>query len=120
MRNDYITRLVQICLDIANVADERGEVDKPYFEELGLGYRALSGILRRGCKEIIDLQNNYHGAIEAKNLAKIGEKRSTRCFGRDVRRQRSIHVYTINDKDKERIKAFVRSIQDEWERRTDG
>ena len=25
-------------------------------------------------------------------------------------------VYTINDKDKERIKAFVRSIQDEWER----
>ena len=34
MRHDYITRLVQICLDIANVADERGEVDKPYFEEL--------------------------------------------------------------------------------------
>lgn len=29
-------------------------------------------------------------------------------------------VYTINDNDKERIKAFVRSIQDEWERRTDG
>jgi len=28
-------------------------------------------------------------------------------------------VYTINDNDKERIKAFVRSIQDEWERRTD-
>jgi hypothetical protein len=28
-------------------------------------------------------------------------------------------VYTINDKDKERIKAFVMSITDEWERRTD-
>ena len=116
MRNDYITRLVQVCLDIANVADERGEADEPYFEELGLGYRALSGILRRGCKEIIDLQNNYHGAIEAKNLAKIGEKEAhdvlEEIFG-------DREVYTINDKDKERIKVFVRSIVDEWERRTD-
>ena len=108
MRNDYITRLVQVCLDIANVADERGEADEPYFEELGLGYRALSGILRRGCKEIIDLQNNYHGAIEAKNLANVLEE----IFG-------DREVYTINDKDKERIKVFVRSIVDEWERRTD-
>ena len=117
MRNDYITRLVQICLDIANIADERGETGEPYFEELGLGYRALSGILRRGCKEIIDLQNNYHGAIEEKNLAKIGEKEAhdvlEEMFG-------DREVYTINDKDKERIKEFVKSIQDEWERRTDG
>ena len=114
MRNDYITRLVQICLDIANIADERGEAGKPYFEELGLGYRALSGIIRRGCKEIIDLQNDYHGAIEAKNLAKIGEQEAhdilEEMFG-------DREVYTINDNDKERIKAFVRSIQDEWERR---
>ena len=116
MRYDYITRLVQICLDIANVADERGEADKPYFEELGLGYRALSGILRRGCKEIIDLQNNYHGAIEAKILAEISQKEAhdvlEEMFG-------DREVYTINDKDKERIKEFVKSIQDEWERRTD-
>ena len=116
MRHDYLTRLVQVCLDIANVADERGEAGEPYFEELGLGYRALSGILRRGCKEIIDLQNNYHGAIEAKNLAKIGEQEAhdilEEMFG-------DREVYTINDKDKERIKAFVRSITDEWERRTD-
>ena len=116
MRNDYITRLVQICLDIANIADERGEADEPYFKELGLGYRALSGILRRGCKDIIDLQNNYHGAIEAKNLAKIGEKEA-HDFLEEMFGDRE--VYTINDKDKERIKAFVRSIQDEWERRTD-
>jgi transcriptional regulator with XRE-family HTH domain len=99
--------------ELANVADERGEVDKPYFEELGLGYRALSGILRRGCKEIIDLQNNYHGAIEAKNLAKIGEK-VAHDFLEEMFGDRE--VYTINDKDKERIKAFVRSIQDERER----
>lgn len=116
MRHDYITRLVQICLDIANVADERGEADEPYFEELGLGCRALSGILRRGCKEIIDLQNNYHGAIEAKNLAKIGEQEAhdilDEVFG-------DREVYTINDKDKERLKAFVRSIQDEWGKETD-
>ena len=114
MKNDYITRLVQICLDIANIADERGEAGEPYSEELGLGYRALSGILRRGCKESIDLQNDYHGAIEAKNLAKIGEKEA-HDFLEEMFGDRE--VYTINDKDKERIKAFVRSIQDEWERR---
>ena len=116
MRRDYVTRLVQVCLDIANIADERGEADKPYFEELGLGYRALSGILRRGCKEIIDLQNSYHGAIESKNLAEIAEKDAhdilEEMFG-------DRELYTINDKDKERIKAFVMSITDEWERRTD-
>ena len=116
MRNDYTTRLVQICLDIANIADERGEADEPYFKELGLGYRALSGILRRGCKEIIDLQNNYHGAIEAKNLAKIGEQEAHDILEEVVGGR---EVYTINDKDKERIKAFVRSIQDERERRAD-
>lgn len=117
MKRDHITRLVQVCLDIANIADERGETGESYFEELGLGYRALSGILRCGCKEIIDLQNSYHGAIEDKNLAKIGEREAhdvlEEMFG-------DRELYTINDKDKERIKAFVRSIEDEWEeRRTD-
>ena len=112
MKYDSCTRLIQICLDIANIADEKGEKNERVLEELGLGYRALSGILRRGCKEIIDLQNSYHAAIEAKNLAEIGEK-SVLDFTEAVFGDREI--YCINDKDKERIKAFVRQIEAEWD-----
>lgn len=68
MKYDYITRLIQVCLDIANLADEKGEQNEFILPELGFGYRALSGILRRGCKDIIDLQSKYHAAIEGKIL----------------------------------------------------
>lgn len=112
MKYDYVTRLVQTCLDIANIADEKGEKNERILDELGLGYRALSGILRRGCKEIIDLQDSYHAAVEAKQLAKIGEK-SAHDFLEDIFGDRDID--TINDKDKERIKAFVKQIYAEWD-----
>ena len=112
MKYDYITRLMQVCLDIANLADEKGEQDEFILPELGLGYRALSGILRRGCKDIIDLQGKYHAAIEGKNLAKIGEK-TAYGFLEDIFGDREID--SINDKDKERIKAFVKQIYDDWE-----
>ena len=36
MRFDYITRLVQICLDISNVADERGEQTSHILKNLDL------------------------------------------------------------------------------------
>ena len=116
MKYDYCTRLIQVCLDVANIADERGKKNERYFEELGLGYRALSGILRRGCKDVIDLQNNYHAAVEAKQLAKIGEK-SAVDFLEEVFGDREIDC--INDKDKERIKAFVKQIDAEWDVKED-
>ena len=112
MKYDYITRLMQVCLDIANLADEKGEQDEFILPELGLGDRALSGILRRGCKDIIDLQGKYHAAIEEKNLAKIGEK-TAYDFLEDIFGDREIA--SINDKDRDRIKAFVKQIYDEWE-----
>ena len=112
MRHDYITRIIQVCLDIANIADEKGEQGEFVLPELGLGYRALSGILRRGCKDIIDLQGKYHAAIEGRDLAKIGEK-TAYGFLEDI--FGDMEIDSINDKDKERIKAFVKQIYDEWE-----
>ena len=112
MRYDHITRIIQVCLDIANLADEKGEQGEFILPELGLGYRALSVILRRGCKDIIDLQGKYHAAIEEKNLAKIGEK-TAYDFLEDIFGDREID--SINDKDRDRIKAFVKQIYDEWE-----
>ncbi len=111
MRHDYTTRLIQVCLEIANLADEKGEQGEFILPEIGLGYRALSRILRRGCKDIIDLQGKYHAAIEGKILAKIGEK-TAYDFLEDIFGDREID--SINDKDKDRIKAFVKQIYDEW------
>lgn len=112
MKYDNCTRLIQICLDIANIADEKGEKNERVLEELGLGYRALSSILRGGCKEIIDLQNSYHAAIAARRIAEIG-KESVDDFMEEVFGDREIHC--INDKDKERIRAFVKQIEAEWD-----
>ena len=112
MRYDSITRMIQVCLDIANLSDEHGEKDERILDELGLGYRALSGILRMGCKDVIDLQNSYHAAVAAKNIAKIGEDEA-HDFLEEVFGDRE--PYTINETDKNRIKAFVKSIMDEWD-----
>lgn len=61
-----ITNLIKICLDIANIADRKGEEGNAYLEDLGLGYRALSISLRQGAKAVIDLQDDYSKALEEK------------------------------------------------------
>ena len=112
MKNS-IYRFLSICLELADLVDENGESGKEiYNKELGLGYGVLSGYLRKGVKEVIDLQAKYHGAIVSKNMAKIGE-REAHDFLEDVFGDRE--PYTINDKDKERIKVFVKGIMKEWD-----
>jgi len=112
MKFDHVTRLIQICLDIANMSDESGEKKEQFLPELGLGYGALSRSLRDGCKGVIELQDRYHRAVQSRNLAKISEK-DAHDFLEDVFGDRE--PYTINDRDKERIKEFVASIKAEWE-----
>ena len=117
MRKSNISRFLQVCIDIAELADETGENDTynsvDLMKELGLGYRALSGYLRQGIKEVIDLQNSLHAARSRQKLAEIGE-REAHDFLEEVFGDRE--PYTINGKDKERIKAFVKSIMDEWDK----
>ena len=113
MRDSNIGRFLQICIELAEIVDEKGESgDAPYCDDLGLGYRVVSGYLRKGVKEVIDLQSKYHRTVESKNLAKIGEEEA-HDFLEEVFGDRE--PYTINDKDKDRIKTFVRSIMLEWE-----
>lgn len=109
-----IYRFLSICIELADLVDENGESGKEtYNKELGLGYRALSSYLRKGVQEVIDLQAKYYGAIASKNLAEIGEKEA-HDFLEDVFGDRE--PYTINEEDKKRIKAFVKSIMDEWDK----
>ena len=111
-RTEEINYLVKICLDIANIVDRHGEKDKPYLDELGLGYRALSISLRRGVKAVIDLQDDYSKALEYQSYAEIGEK-AARDFLQEVFGDEEID--TINEKDKQKIKEFTQQLMEKWE-----
>ncbi len=118
MTRNYINELVRLCLNLAELADTHGEEDSELdiLRELGLGYRAFSGTLRRGVIEIINLQSNYHKEAEKARLCKIGEE-EMQDFVTDIFGDKE--AYTINDKDKQRIREFVRQIEAEWEKNDD-
>ena len=78
MNKGNINRFLSVCLDIADWYDEHGDNDKDWYgndmtKDIGLGYRALTSYLRRGVKEVIELQEKYHRAKEECNYHKIAE-----------------------------------------------
>lgn len=113
-----VNRLLELCLRIADWNDRcveaQGEYgfDSPLTKELGLGYLALSGYLREGVKEVINLQDALSNARSRECLAKVGQK-SAEDFLEDIFGDREID--SINDADKERIRAFVAQIYAEWD-----
>ena len=117
MTTNYINRLCQICLDIAEYYDSKGDEEKKFLRDdmidsIGLGYRALTAYLRKGVQEVVTLQGNYHSAREKANYEKSIQESQREylldVFGDD-------EPYSINDRDKQRIKDFVQSIFKEWE-----
>ena len=114
MKRSVMNIFLRYALDMANIVDEKGEAgEEMIIPELGIGYGVLSSYFRQGVKEVIDLQAKYHGAVESKNLAEISNKEA-HDFLEDVFGDRE--PYTINDEDKKRIKAFVKSIMEEWDK----
>lgn len=74
-----LNRFIKICLDIAEYYDTKGEENEHFLNDdmtrkLGLGYRALSGYMREGVKEIINLQGNYHTVKEQLHYAQEWDK----------------------------------------------
>ena len=119
MRINYLNNMLKICLNIADYYDNKGDTDENFLDdgltrELGLGYRALTNYLRKGVQEVISLQMNYHSACAQRNIEKsIQESQKEyllNVFGDE-------EPYSINDKDKQRIKEFVQSIFAEWNKK---
>ena len=55
MKQDYLCKLAEISLNIANVVDRQGANDDcSLADSLGMGYRALSSYLQ-GVKAIVDI-----------------------------------------------------------------
>lgn len=105
-----IYRFIHICLELADLADQKEKT--PFDTELNMGYRAFSGYIRQGVKEIIDLKQDYYGALSRRKIAEQSEKDARdflqECFG-------DSEIDSINDADKERIIALCRQIEAEWE-----
>ena len=107
-RNLY--RFVSICLQLADMAAEKQET--PFDNSLHVGYRAFSGFMRGGVKEIIDLQNDYCGMVFKAEYAERDEKDARdflqECFG-------DREIDSINEGDRERILSLCNKIRQEWE-----
>ena len=118
MRRDFTPELIEICLKTANIVDERqGFYDGspypvPYSESLRLGSRAYTHYLREGAKSVIDLQRKYYMALEREKLARIGEETSQN-FLEDIFGDRDVE--TVPDEYKEKFKALLKKMDDEWE-----
>ena len=115
---NYVNNMLKICLNIADYYDNKGDTDKDFLNdeltrELGLGYRALANDLRKGVQEVITLQANYHSACAQRNYQKAVQE-SQKEYLLDVFGDEE--PYSINDKDKQRIKEFVQSIFAEWDK----
>ncbi len=120
-----INNLIKINLNLAELIDSvgnKGDLGNPSEEfkhvmwlchELGLGYRALTGYIRKGVKEVIDTQGAVHSANESAYLAKVGEEEA-RDFLEDIFGDRD--AYCFNDEIKARIREAVRKIEEDWEK----
>ena len=107
-RNIY--QFVAICLKLADLADEKQE--SPFDDGLHMGYRAFSGYMRGGAKELIDLQNDYYGMKSDAEIAKKSEEEARdfleKCFA-------DRYIDDINEEDRDRILFLCNKIRREWE-----
>ena len=75
MKNN-LHRFLEICLDIAEYYDKKAEnndyiFDDDMLKQLGLGYRSLTGYIRDGVKEVIELEDSKHTLKEFNNSMKF-------------------------------------------------
>jgi hypothetical protein len=112
--DNRIARLIEILMNLADIADERQET--PFDREMGLGYRAFTGYIREGIKQIIDLKRDYYSACESREYAKMelksNEEILEKIFGRT-----DVDVY--NDEEIARFKALADEIQKEIDKESE-
>ena len=106
--DNRIVKLIEIMLNLADIADEKQET--PFDREMGLGYRAFTGYIREGIKQIIDLRRDYFSAKDCEEYAKMelksNEEVLEKIFGRT-----DLDVY--NDDELARFKTLADEIQKE-------
>lgn len=110
-----LNRFLQICLDIAEWYDSKGDEDHDFFGDemtkaIGLGYKAMTGYLRTGVREVVEMQGELHSAKERRWYAESSERSMrdylTEIFGDE-------EPETLSDEITAKIKAFVNGLLEE-------
>lgn len=112
-KRNPINNLIKICLDIAEYYDAKGNENEQYLgdemcDTIGLGYRALTGYLREGVKEVISLQSSYHTVTERLNYEKGVQKDNEKFIEELFGRKDAADFYS--DEEKARIRALAEQI----------
>ncbi|MCD7724918.1 MAG: hypothetical protein LUI12_05110 [Clostridiales bacterium] len=112
MKGDGIAKLVELCLRIANIVDDNGGYcnGEQFNEDIGLGYKAFTGYLRKGAKAVIDLQASYYSALDLKRYAEIGEKEALDLI-EDIFGDRD--AVTLPDSYKEEFRALLKKLDED-------
>ena len=101
-----INRFIQICLDLADIADrDRNKI--PYLEDLRIGCRALSSYIRQGVKDIIDLEHDYYNMAEKAERAAESED-DIRALLDDIFGEADVDC--LGEGDKAAIRGFVKKL----------
>lgn len=117
-----INRFLQICLDIAEWYDKKGEEDNGWQGDemtggIGLGYKAMTSYLRNGVQEVVKLQDKYHTTKERQRWAEASIKSKAEflmeLFGEEDPEE-------FSDKVKSRFRKAAREAIDEQEREWEG
>lgn len=113
--NDPINRMIQILLNLANIADEKKET--PFDREMGLGYRAFTSYVRQGVKSVIDLQGKVYSEQEKAEYAKISLEDNEECMIDLFGRKDAAEFF--DDDEKKKIRELVKQFTAEAEKEAD-
>lgn len=107
-----LNRFLQLCLDIAERYDNKGDENHNWFgddltKDLGLGYRAMTGYLRNGVAEVIKLQGEIHSTRERIYFSKL-DTDNMRSFLIDIFGDEEPE--SLNDEIKVKIRKAVHEI----------
>ena len=107
-----LNSLASLVLNIANHVDEKGLDGERFCEELGMGYRVISGRLRRGVMAISQIQECNSTYREKEQYERSSAEEAVK-FLEEIFGDRDID--SMNENDKVRLKEFVKNIYEEDE-----
>lgn len=109
MKNRFLNRFLQVCLDVADWVDASPDpIDNDLCRDIGLGYRVFDRYIRHGVSEVVQLRDALQEARCKADLCKTGEE--------DLR-DRCEYIFGDRDLDSftEEELGAIKNFVEQWE-----
>lgn len=106
MIRNSVNKLIHICLDSANIAENSNVTDNIFLNELGYGIYAYAAYIRQGVKGIIDLQEEIRVLKSKVEYRDDSIKTYMRIANDSI-------LEELNDEQIGRIKDFINEVANE-------